>query len=91
MKQRKKVDKEGHIAEDRTVFKHVQLADAISIALNLEKLPPAKGGYSALNFQNKDDLDCEREYRLEELTSLGITVLEWDGRCSWKLDQVLRY
>jgi hypothetical protein len=79
LKRRKKVIEEGHAATSRTLFEHVQLADSIDAALDLKALPAAKGAYSARRLI-EGELNLKKEYTLEELNNLGITVLGWDGR-----------
>jgi hypothetical protein len=77
------VDEEGHTAKARTVFEHVQLADAVQATIKLQALPVAKGAYSARSLARKR-VDFAKEYTLAELGSLGFTVLEWDGRYACK-------
>lgn len=79
LKRRKKVNEEGHIAKPRTIFEHVQLADAVDAAVQLQALPVANGGYSA-RFLVGNQFDLRKEYTLAELDDLGFTILGWDGR-----------
>jgi hypothetical protein len=79
LKRKHLVNEEGHKSKPRTLFEHVQLADEIEVTVNLKALPVAKGAYSARrSIGNK--LELEKAYTPLELTSLGFTILEWDGR-----------
>jgi hypothetical protein len=79
-----KVYDKGHTAKDRTLFEHVQLADAVAVKVDLRELPVAKGGYSARHLI-ADQLDLEKEYTPADLVDLGITILGWDGRYACKI------
>jgi ribosomal protein L4 len=82
-KRRKKVNEEGHTAKVRTIFEHVQLADAVEAAIKLQALPVAKGAYSARRLA-RNRFDLMKEYTLAELDGFGFTVLRWDGRYACK-------
>lgn len=81
LKRRIAVHEDGHSSSLRTLFEHVQLADTLKVAVGLEALPVAKGGYTALCFKGDDfGDDFAKEYTPAELAVLGFTVLHWDGR-----------
>ena len=83
LKRRKAVEDSRHTAKARTVFEHVQLADAVETTLQLQTLPVAKGAYSARSLVGCRN-DSVREYTLVDLEGLGITVFRWNGRYACK-------
>ena len=79
MKRKKKMHAEGHRAKRRTILEHVLSADGVEVAMDLDELPVAYGGYTAIHSSGIGP-DWDKAYTPVDLTDLGFTILEWDGR-----------
>ena len=74
----KSVEEHGHVATERMVFEHIQLAEPVATTLDLKSLPAASGGYCGKTLDSTP-IDRKRAYTCEELHyDHGFTVLEYN-------------